>query len=198
MKTKIISFLLLAGLIAPIQVMSMTLNESPSTEAEILFFDDLSTMWVFVYSEDSFNKISSRSQQKLMSKKDRMLAINIFGIRKVERQESFSQTEKQQVALHEIEKRVKGRSASLNCIGVNKKTGSPVCEVIVGSVNLGLGMIENGISPFTQEGNIDSKIRKIYIDAQNYAKDEQIGVWEPFYGLFRFEDLEEMEKQRKE
>lgn len=196
MKTKIISLLIFTMLIATAKAMSMTMASPLRAEGEILFFNDLSTVWVFVYSEDNFNKMTSKSKQKYLSKKDRILAINIFGIMKVEKLKSFNDTDNQQVALQEIESRIKGRSATLNCIGSTKKDGLPICEVIVGSVNLGMGMIENGISPFVQEGVINSQIRKIYLGAQESAKESQIGVWKPFYGLFKFEDLDEMEKER--
>jgi hypothetical protein len=153
-------------------------------EGEILFFTGLNQAWIHIYQKDFYTEISQKIQLKNRRPKELMILVEIFGVQEKKAENLESPNDKQQKLILTMNKKLKNVTVSMSCIAISQKSGSPVCEINIEKMNLGLSIIENGLSTYNDSTQVP-KLDKIYRDTYRIAKEKGIGIWEPFYGLFK-------------
>lgn len=163
-----------------------TLNpDKPATgEGEILFFTGLNQAWIHIYQKDFYTQITQKIQLKNRRPKEQMLLVELFGVQEKKLENLESPNDKQQKLILSMNRKLKNITVSMSCIATSQKTGSPICEMNIEKMNLGLSIVENGFSTYNPSA-IAPKLEPLYRETYKKAKEKGVGIWEPFYGLFK-------------
>lgn len=194
MKHILYAFFILFALpaLAESKVQKISIKNPIIADAEILFYSGLNSIWMQIYNPEDYEVLIKESQAKNKKHKALMVMISLYGVKDIPVLKDTLKEDKQQNAILELDRRTRNRSIELKCYGYDKGNGSPVCEVMIGSINLGHGLIENGYSPFISNLIKDEDMIKKYTMAHEKAKKEGIGIWQPYYGLF--DNIEKKER----
>lgn len=78
-----------------------------------------------------------------------------------------------------------GKEVTYTCFFIDKRDNLN-CEVDYQDNDIGLLFIQKGQSPYYTKEGIHPIRNSEYKNAETKAKEEQVGVWGPFYGMFIF------------
>ncbi len=158
--------------------------ESFRFQAKVAYQDEFPEFWIQIFEEKEFKKILSKTNGSNYKKQFQAYRVSIYGLKS----ETYTDTYSQLRDYHDnfIKSVVIDQVFDFNCIGVNKKR-QMVCEMFLGEQNVAKSMIKDGVSKFNIDKRLPESINGAYIDAENQAKENNLGVWQSFIGMFTFD-----------
>lgn len=180
----------LAILAAP--MFAIAANDKPElalTEKEynvnIVMIEKLNRVWVQFYEKKDFLDFSSLTPIRHIKGKYWVLPVVIYGVDDYDPKDSPDpRKDKQFSAYEQLYKVTKDKDATLKCFYRDQSESLMSCQVSISSYDIGRAVIKDGFSSFNKKSKLAPEmLNRLYDQSESLAKDQNLGIWEPYYNL---------------
>ena len=154
-------------------------------QGEIILVESLNKVWIQLSNEDVYGEVSKKIPLRNKRNKHLSLPVFIYGIDDTEMKDiEDKEGSKEYQAFANMSQSLDGKEATVKCFERSVREGIPICTVRVNGVDIAGEIILYGFSAFYEgkkksPGSLDEQ----YQNAENIAKENKAGIWEPYYSL---------------
>lgn len=157
---------------------------------EVLLLGEKDSIWIKVkdYNSSDFKELTSPLDKKNHRKKYGILRVGLYGIDLSGSDgimgKGTTDTYRDFFEQVMIQLSTAG-PMDFSCLLFDGKS-IPLCEISANDVNINYALVRDGVADFAEiKGDDYSLINKPYIEAREEARKGRVGIWRPFYNVFK-------------
>lgn len=151
-----------------------------------VMFETMNHMWFFIHDRNEYDNLTKNIPYGNKMTKNKVFLFELYGIDDIKIRDIKDKAKSKEFKfMVELNKSIKDKRSLISCFDYNNDKNIPICNVTVGNIDLAGHIIKNGISRFRAFKSNNEKLDGEYKTLMNSAKERQIGIWEPFYGIFK-------------
>jgi hypothetical protein len=178
------SFFLTLGVLS-LSLNSYAIDKNEKVIGTPVMFETMNHLWFFIHDRSQYDNLTKNIPYGNKMTENKVFLFELYGVDDIKiRDVKDKEKSKEFNFMVELNKNIKDKRSVISCFDFNENKNIPVCNVTVGSIDLAGHIIKNGISRFKSFNRSNKELDSEYKKLMDMAKNNKIGIWEPFYGIF--------------